>query len=240
MESNEKILILSIVLSILSIVSIRIILKYRSETKQRKKLAKENKKLIAENKLFETEYLKFQLQPHTLNNILANLKTMASKLNKGMVSLSDTLEYILYKGGNDYVSIKDEIDFIKKYLQLNDLFITEIDSVKLDISDVKTSADYYNLPCIPHLISASFIENAFKHGDKNHPDFLKIKVSLTTNTFELKVINKTKHKVQNGQRGIGLQNMKKRLELLLPGNFDITNSCNEYEYHSILKINLSK
>jgi len=237
MINDEKILVLSAVLFTIVVYTLA---KLRSEKKQRKKLAIENKKLIADNALFESEQLKFQLQPHTLNNILANLKVMAGKLNRGMESLSNTLEYILYKGEKNLVSIKDEIEFIEQYLQLNDLFITEIDSVSLNKSNINTAVSYYKSPCIPHLISAYFIENAFKHGDVNHPEFLNISITLTTDRFLMSVINKTKHKVQNKQGGIGLKNMRKRLELLQTGDFEIVNSCNENEYHSSLIIDFTK
>ncbi len=237
MGNNEKVLIIGV---IFLVVFVWVLIKLKSERKQRKILAEENKKIIADNALFESEQLKFQLQPHTLNNILSNLKVMAGKLNRGMESLSNTLEYILYKGERNLVSVKDEIDFIEQYLQLNDLFITEIDSVKLNTSTINKNINYYQTPCIPHLISAYFIENAFKHGDVNHPDFLIITVDLTANKFILKVVNKTKHKAQNKQGGIGLKNMKKRLELLQFENFDIKQSCNENEYHSLLIINFSK
>lgn len=56
-----------------------------------------------------------------------NLKLIAKKLNKGMDALSETLDYILYKGNEKHlVSIEDEFNFIRKYLTLNDLFIREI------------------------------------------------------------------------------------------------------------------
>lgn len=237
MGDNAGIIILLIVLTI---TVIWLFVKLNSEKKQRKQLADENQKLIADNALLEADHLKFQLRPHTLNNILANLKVFASKLNKGMESLSETLDYILYKGNNNLVSIEDEIEFIQKYLQLNDLFINEIDSVHFDNSKINKSSSYFATPCIPHLITAHFIENAFKHGDINHPEFLKIKVGLTESTFNFSVINRIKMKINAGSEGIGLQNMKKRLELLQTEKYEIKQRCNENEYHSILVIDFTK
>jgi LytS/YehU family sensor histidine kinase len=177
------------------------------------------------------------LQPHTLNNILANLKSIANKLNKGMDSLSDTLDYILYKGNTHMVSVKDELEFIRKYLVLNDLFTSEIDSIKLDLAKVNKNSNKFSTNCIPHLITAYLVENAFKHGDVNHPEFLKINIILTDDLFEMIVINRLKQKPNEKKGGIGLDNMRKRLELLLPGKFNIKTSCNEFEYISSLIIN---
>lgn len=237
MDDNTGIIILLIVLTI---AVIWLFIKLFSEKKKRKQLVDENKKLTADNALLEADHLKFQLRPHTLNNILANLKVFASKLNKGMESLSETLDYILYKGNNSLVSIEEEIEFIQKYLQLNDLFINEIDSVHFDNLKVNRSSPYFTSPCIPHLITAHFIENAFKHGDTNHPEFLQIKAELTERTFRFSVINRINKIMSTEREGIGLQNMKKRLELLRTGNHEIRQSCNEHEYHSILVIEFTK
>jgi LytS/YehU family sensor histidine kinase len=210
--------------------------KLKKETKLRDQVSKENAKLIADNALLLNEHLKFQLQPHTLNNILANLKVFSNKLNKGLDSLSETLEYILYRGNNHLVSVQDELHFIKKYLELNDLFTNEIDSISLDCTQVIPTSKYFYTGCVPHLISAYFVENAFKHGDVNHPQFLRIELTLTDKQFTMKVVNKIKKKPKTASGGIGLKNMKERLDLLLPGKYEISNSSNEQEYQSNLLI----
>lgn len=232
MDSDNYILIILF----LFCVCIWLFIKLKRERKQREILARENRKLLADNALLETEQLKFQLQPHTLNNILANLKVTASKLNKGLDSLSEILEYIIYKGNTNLVCVQDEIAFIKKYLQLNDLFTNEIDSITLDSTQIMPTSKYYYTACIPHLITAYFIENAFKHGDINNPDFLKVDLTLTDRYFAMKVVNKIKKKAANSKGGIGLKNMKERLDLLLPGKYEISNSANDQEYQSNLVI----
>lgn len=236
MEENNDTLIFLVV--ILAGLSIWLYLKLRKERKERDRIGKENSILVADNVMLEAEQLKFQLQPHTLNNILANLKVIAGKLNTGMDSLSDTLDYILYKGNFNLVSVEDELNFIKKYLALNDLFISEIDSIKIDESQVNRTSKKFSSTCIPHLITAYFIENAFKHGDLNHPEFLRIQIKLTDSVFEIKVINKIKQKstVKNG--GLGLANMKKRLELLHVGKYQLENKPNGQDYIALLTIHL--
>ncbi len=235
MENNDNGALIFLLVVVIG-VCIWLYIKLKNERKEREKVGRENRKLIADNALLEAEHLKFQLQPHTLNNILANLKSIANKLNKGMDSLSETLDYILYKGQSHLVSVEDEMNFIKKYLALNDLFISEIDSIKYDGSQVNTNSKHFISPCVPHLITAYFIENAFKHGDVNHPEFLKIQIKLSDTVFEMAVVNRIKQKATPKNGGLGLSNMKMRLDLLLTGKYEIKTTCNEQEYYSTLII----
>lgn len=207
----------------------------KKEKRQQEKLRKENTKLIADNALLEAEHLKFQLTPHTLNNIMQNLKSIAKKLNTGMETLSETLDYILYKGNKHMVSVEEELAFIEKYLELNDLFTSELDSIKLH-KTISPNSKHYNRPCLPHLISAYFIENAFKHGNIHHPEFLQVNVRLTDSDFELTVKNKVGNRKNNGKGGIGLANMKRRLELLTNGKYEIKTEELNGEYFSKLVI----
>jgi len=232
-------------LLVLTGLSIWLFIKLRSARRNAARLQVEKDELVrakvaleAENALLETEHLKFQLQPHTLNNILANLKTIATKLSRGMDALSSTLEYILYKGRTHLVSVEDELEFIETYLRLNDLFLAEVDAIVVDTSQVQRESKYFKQACIPHLISAYFIENAFKHGDKDHPEFLRIRVKLEQKLFQLHVTNRILSKPNDRLGGLGLSNMQKRLELLMLGRYAINTSSTAEEYHAILTIQL--
>ena len=232
---NDSILFFGLLLMIIA-VCIWLILQVKKERARFDLLSKENTKLIADNALLLNEHLKFQLQPHTLNSILANLKVFSNKLNKGLDSLSATLTYILYSGEKSLVSIEDEIRFIKKYLELNDLFTDEIDSITLDDSQVSPTSQFYTTACIPHLITAYFIENAFKHGDVHHPQFLKIEITLSNRHFALRVVNRIRKKPLSVVGGIGLKNMKERLDLLLPEKYEIERTVADQYYETSLKI----
>jgi LytS/YehU family sensor histidine kinase len=153
-----------------------------------------------------------------------------------MDSLAETLEYVLYKGNVQFVSVKDEINFVEKYLTLYDLLINEIDSIKVDLSEVDINSTYYQKECIPHLITGYFIENAFKHGDINHPDFLYIQMKLDDRKFEMSVTNKIKERTNPSSGGIGIVNMNKRLALLLEDRFEIDHNIDDDEYQSTLTI----
>ena len=223
-------------IAFLSAIVIWLYFKLTKEKKQKEIIAKENTKLLADNAMLEADHLKFQLEPHTLNNILAHLKLSASNLNKGMGSLSETLEYILYKGNNHLVCVQDELTFIQEYLRLNELFISELDAINVNYTQVDKNSKFYTFPCIPHLISAYFIENAFKHGEITTKASLRVSLKLTDKEFELTVINRIKQQPTNAKGGLGLNNMKKRLELLVGNKYEIINNSSENEFYSSVKI----
>lgn len=232
-EDNELLFSLIIAFGALCI---WLLLKLRAEKKEREKIADENRKLIADNVLLEGEHLKFQLQPHTLRNMVGALHIAAKNLHKGSEALADTLDYILYQDKKHLVSVEDELEFIESYKSLQGNFVYQTNSIKIEKSGIDTSSKYFKTACIPHLITAYFIENAFKHGDINHPEFLTIRIKLSNQFFELTVINRFKHKPSTEKGGLGLSNMRKRLNLLHSGKYEIKNSCNEQEYHSTLII----
>jgi LytS/YehU family sensor histidine kinase len=207
-----------------------------SSRRQQRNIIAENQRFKEQMKLLENEQLKFQLQPHTVKNILANLRLFAKKLNQGMDTLSETLDYVLYNGQHQYVSVEEEIGFMKRYIKLNDLFIPGIDCIKINDSELETTCFYYTNKCIPHLITAYFIENAFKHGDTAHEDFLFINVRLNDQRFELEVINKVNTSITVERKGIGLSNMRKRLEYLSQDRFSVNFVQNGNEYIARLVI----
>jgi hypothetical protein len=182
--------------------------------------------------------LKFALQPHTLNNILGNIKAMSNQISRSMDSLSSIMEYIFYHGDEHYASVEDEVDFIRSYLKLQDAFSKEINNTKLDLSLLDENNLNYSKKVLPHLITAYLIENAYKHGDVNHPEFLKIQIRLEENAFEIEVRNKVKKNYDNPKIGIGLSNMKSRLKHLKEGKHSFVSSKEEDEYIVNLKINL--
>lgn len=234
---NDNIGLSIYLLAGLAIFCIWLYSKLTGEKKQREKLARENRKLISDNARLEAEQLKFQLQPHTLRNMVATLHVAAKNLYKGSEALTETLDYILYHGNKHLVSIQDEVSFLESYKSLQGNFVHQIDSIKIDKSQINTQSKYFNSACIPHLITAYFVENAFKHGDVNHPEFLNICLKLSENTFEMLVTNRIKQKPINAKGGLGLINMKKRLDLLLSDKYEIKHNCNEQEYFSKLIIN---
>ena len=92
---------------LVAIVTISILLfgKLRVERLEREKLAKYNRKLIADNVILQAEHLKFQLQPHTLRNMVATIHAAAKNLYRGSEALAGTLDYVLYQVNKHLVSV---------------------------------------------------------------------------------------------------------------------------------------
>lgn len=244
----------AIVLLCLAVAAIWLLIKLQSQKKANRELTARNTQLSKEKALLNDELstlrkevvllknnnLKFQLQPHTLSNVVGTINSIANNLQRGTRSLVDSLNYILYKGDEYLVSVEDEIGFIRKYIQLNELLYSDILNVSVDEHAIDKESVMYKAKCIPHLISAYFIENAFKHGDVAHPNFLTIRIALRNEFFELQVINRINPNQQRKEfGGVGLQNMRSRLELLAQNNFTVNAREIDGNYHATLKINFS-
>ena len=231
----EELLTLLFVLAILGL-PVWLYMKLRKARKEKETALQRLKDAERENVLLETHHLKFQMQPHALNNILSELKAVSKKLERGMGALSSTLEYILYKGQMNLVSAEEEVDFLRRDIQLHELFVTNMNAMELDESAIDRRSPYYQGACIPHLATGYLIENAFKHGDKNHPEFLRIKVKLNEKFFQVHVANRVLPKPREGPGGLGLHNMKKRMDLLLPDRHRLDSNREGDVYHAILTI----
>ncbi|MFB9053642.1 sensor histidine kinase [Formosa undariae] len=165
----------------------------------------------------ELQHLRYQLQPHfffnSLNNIYSLVDISPEQAKSTIHSLSKLMRYLLYETNIEEVPLSKEVDFMKKYLDL----------MKLRISD-KTHV-VYQFPSgitaikIAPLLFISLIENAFKHGvSANKESEIKIAMSAEGSTVRFKIENANfpKQSDDKSGSGIGLQNLKKRLDLLYP------------------------
>jgi LytS/YehU family sensor histidine kinase len=231
-----EIIIVVLVFAVLFFLCLYLYINLSDERRKKKRLSLLVNKLDEENTQLKSEALKFQLQPHTLRNMVATLHVAAKNLYRGSEALADALDYVLLQRQTNLVSVQEELDFLESYKYLQSFYLPKKEAIQIDTSQVDQKLTTFSRPCIPHLITAHFIENAFKHGDVQQPDFLKISIKLTPKAFEYIVVNRIKNEKSITSRGVGLQNMQKRLELMVPGRFQILQSCNEYEYHAYLKI----
>jgi LytS/YehU family sensor histidine kinase len=185
----------------------------------------------------ELQHLHYQLQPHfffnSLNNIYAMVDISPDQAKKSIHSLSKLMRYMLYETNMELVPLSKEIDFMKKY----------IDLMKLRVSD-KTVVRY-NFPSeelgisIAPLLFISLIENAFKHGVSASKEST-IQINMTTNNktvlFIIENDNFPKKTDDKSGSGIGLQNLIKRLELLYPHKHSFKTSITENRFIAQLKI----
>ena len=189
------------------------ILKHNYQSIEEKK-ALENRFLQTQLELKEQElrFLKMQIHPHFLFNTLNTLYGFALKKSdqapEMILKLSSLLDYILYQVEKPFVFLKDEINHIEDYIMLEKSRFQ--DSVEVAI--IKDNFD--DALQIPPMLLLPFVENAFKHGWQIDGT-LKVNISLQVDNkfISFNVQNTAKQKVRS-KKGIGLQNIKKRLDML--------------------------
>ena len=175
----------------------------------RKRLAQ----LEKENLEQQLEYLRYQINPHffmnTLNNIHALIDIDPAKAQETVLELSKMMRYVLYEGDRQVVPLTKEISFVRTYVKLMQLRYTDKVRIGLDLP-----AEFPDRT-IPPLVLISFIENAFKHGvSYQRESFIEVKVAVKGESLCFECRN-SKADVPNEEKGgVGLANVRKRLDLL--------------------------
>ncbi|WP_406826156.1 sensor histidine kinase [Pedobacter sp. KACC 23697] len=194
-------------------VSMMFMLRYRDEKQYALQLQKEKSEL-------ELKALKAQLNPHflfnTLNNIYALSITGSAAVSQSISRLSDILDYILYHGQKEMVSVSTELKIVKDYIALEMLRYDE----RLTL-EMKEKVEFPGL--IPPLLYLSFVENAFKHGAEKTSGTVTIRISIETdaNNVHFKVENQFSGKCQEAGHGIGLENISRQLDLYYPNQYSL-------------------
>ncbi len=165
----------------------------------------------------ELKFLKLQIHPHFLFNTLNTLYGFALKKSDAapemILKLSNLLDYILYQVEKPLVLLKDEIHHIEDYISLEKLRFQ--DSLQVNFDKQITNENILIAP----MLLLPFIENAFKHGVHiNNILLIDIKIYTIKDALYLTIKNSSKRKVQT-KKGIGLENINKRLKMLLKDNF---------------------
>lgn len=197
-----------------------------SQRQHRKNL--ENEKLNA-----ELAFLKSQINPHFLFNSLNNIYSLAYQKSEqtptAILKLAEIMRYMLYESNEDTVLLTDEIDYLHNYIELQKLRVKGDSFVDLDVQIDRT--DHRIMP----LLLISFLENAFKHGvsaDALKP--IRITINVTNGRLHFKVENAKSHSNKDQTRGIGLINLKRRLQLGYPDRHTINIVESEHHYSSEL------
>ncbi|WP_321368263.1 histidine kinase [uncultured Draconibacterium sp.] len=212
---------------------------------QQEKNELEKAQLNMELKLKEAELklLKAQIHPHFLFNTLNNLYGLAMEKSDEapalVLRLSDILDYILYRCNEKRVLLFDEISNLKNYIAIEKLRYSEKLSVNIDFPK-----ETDNLQIAP-LLLLPFVENAFKHGVSNHPGNPSVDISIKIkHTHMLFCISNSKNpaveQVPSDSKGIGLQNVQKRLELLYPNKYELKIEEKEATFSVTLSLELAE
>lgn len=198
-----------------------------------------NKKLTKEKMAAELNFLKAQIHPHflfnTLNNLYALTLIKSDKTPDIVLKLSDLLDYMIYKSNDQFVPLAKELEILESYIELEKMRYNE----RLDLTyDVQWDTNSHE---IAPLILLPFVENCFKHGaskDRKKPR-IQIFVHIEPLFISLKTINsipENKETEENEIEGIGLINVKRRLELIYPGQHEFIIKNEEKVFEVQLKI----
>lgn len=191
--------------------------------------------------LAEINNLKSQIAPHFLFNTLNNLYGLAvdksDKLPGLMLRLSDLLRHTLYETQKPLVPVNDEINVLKSYIELESVRL-EDDLELLFDNTVPKEAPYLIAP----LILIVFMENAFKHAKSVQSEavYIDIKTTLQKDLFSLAIKNNYNKEKKSSRNGIGLTNVKRRLEVLYPDRHQLLISRNEHFFTIHLELQLEK
>ncbi len=171
--------------------------------------------LIKERQASEIALLRSQVNPHflfnTLNNIYSLVYNKSDEAPEAVMKLSSIMRYMLYDSNTDVVAVNKEVEYLNSFIELQQLRILQKGFV-----EIKVNGSMENRTIAPMLL-IPFVENAFKHGDKNHAPGIIIQLNMETDRLVFTVENYIK---VNGQPsvdesgGFGLENIKRRLGLL--------------------------
>jgi two-component system LytT family sensor kinase len=170
------------------------------------------------NQQTELSFLRSQVNPHFLFNSLNNIYSLvyheSDQSLTAIAKLSDLLRYMLYDT-NEKVPLQKELDYINKYIELQEMRFENTSPVHVAITGNTERAS------IPPLLLIPFVENAFKHGDIKQPQLVKINVSVDDATIHFNISNPIGNHQKDASGGIGLENVRRRLELLYPGRYTL-------------------
>lgn len=171
----------------------------------------------------QLQYLKYQVNPHffmnTLNNIHALVDIDPERAKASIVELSKLMRYVLYEGNNKLTPLSREVQFLRNYVQLMSMrYNTGNVSISLDAPDVLPDS------MLPPLLLVIFVENAFKHGiSYRTKSFVEISLQPHGDRLLFSCRNsrpEIKHD-ENMKGGVGLSNVRRRLDLLFPNDYTL-------------------
>ncbi len=175
----------------------------------------EMEELKRRNLQAEMDYLKYQINPHffmnTLNNIHALIDIDTEYAKNAVIELSKMMRYVLYESGKERILLKDDILFLRNYIELMRIRYSDEIDIRVEVPD-----NLSEQIVIPPLLFIVFVENAFKHGvSYNRPSFIHIWVEYANDKVTGTIVN-SRH-ASTGKKhsaGIGLENVHKRLKLI--------------------------
>jgi sensor histidine kinase YesM len=214
------------------------------------RLYREQKKTLETKKKFEEieyqldniqlETIESRINPHLLKNILNSIQSHVYQSYYAIDKLANVLDYILYDSHKQYVTPKEEVDFILSLIEINKIKLSPLFELKVKLKIHENEPMYQQKYLVP-LISVELVENAFKHADIQNPDaFISVTISFIDSIFSLTVANKisAKEPIKKDKSGIGDEMMERRLKIIYKENCTLDKFIEDSVYIAHLKINL--
>lgn len=170
----------------------------------------------------ELNFLKVQIQPHfffnTLNNIYALTLQGSDKAAPLVARHADTMRYILYESSRQLVSLQQEVGFLSNFVEVESMHYSSRMDIRFETQGITERT------LIEPLLLLPFIENAFKHGlrEETGKGYIYIVISLVENELFAEIKNSKPAPAAAKDKGIGLQNAARRLQMLYPDKHDIS------------------
>ncbi|WP_019976113.1 sensor histidine kinase [Empedobacter brevis] len=201
---------------------------------------KRYQEIKSEKQLSEIAYLRAQINPHflfnTLNNIYALTLQKSDAASDAVMKLSKMMRFVVSDSSKEQVPLQQDLDYIKNYLQLQKLRLTNENSIVFEVMGNPSALR------ISPLLLINFIENAFKYGvidQENVP--IVISISIEQKTVVLRVKNTISKEIdkETVKSEIGLKNTRKRLDYMYANRYQLTMKETETEFFVELKILLN-
>ena len=191
----------------------------------------------------ELKALRSQINPHFLFNSLNSIYSLSRKNSPAVpdkiVQLSDLMRHIIYESDADFIPLEKEIEMVQNYIELQNLRTLASEKINLEIN-----GDVQYIKIAP-MVFLPFVENSFKHGLKSGAEkaFVNIRITVDKKILVFEVENAKSSEpsfADSKYKGIGIGNVKKRLELLYPGLHKLKIMENEKIFKVFLQIQLNK
>lgn len=193
--------------------------------------------LLLEKQAGELALLRSQVNPHflfnTLNNIYSLVYQKSDDAPQAVMKMSAIMRYVLYDANTDQVPLEKEIEYLNSFIELEKLRIRHQDFVEMTVEGVAEGRTIAPMLLIP------FVENAFKHGSKSSgTPGIRIRLQIAGDEIGFVVENRVKPsgQMKDPAAGIGLSNVRRRLNLLYPGRHHLDIIANQDFYRVTLNI----
>ena len=234
MGQHDVVSVIMLILMLGMNLGVKLYFKQRHDQQQVAELEKQN----LERQL---EYLRYQINPHffmnTLNNIHALVDIDPEKAKHTILELSKMMRFVLYEGNKKMVPLSAELGFLQNYITLMSLRYTDNVQITVNLPSAPAGSE------VPPLLFVTFVENAFKHGiSYQQQSFVEVGATIENGMLTFQCRNSKKE--EKGERkeeragGVGLKNIRERLELIYGSRYTLNITNNTNTYHIELTIPL--